>query len=379
MKKFLLFSTALLLAIAVILPSCTKEEGTEETETPTGVSISGNINNVTDIQVIGATVSFVSPTRTYSGITDDNGDYAITGIIEGAYTVTIEAPGYDTKTETNVNVTSGSIHSFDLLGSATVTGKVLNSQTGQGVANAEVEFYTVSKKSNDDFIYVVFRLYTNAEGIYHLGGLPTGFFNVRMVSPGFNENTIINITIVSGENNMGEATIVENVAEGQIRIVLSWGEAPYDLDSHLTGPNSSGGRFHLYFSYDNVNDGTEAYLDVDDTDSYGPETITIHQYLDGLYRYSIHNYSDQSTEGGLGIYNSPTKVEIFDSNGILGTYAPKPFTAGAGNTWRVLEFSVTNGVISINGIDEYVYASSAGNIDDFKSSEKNTTFNISDF
>jgi len=377
MKKILFFGTALLMAFAVILTSCEKDS-TEDPGTATGVSISGEITNVTDIQVIGAAVSFVSSTGTFSGTTDDNGAYAITGIIEGNYTVTIDAPGYDTKTESNITVSSGSSHSFLLLGSATVTGKVLNSQTGQGVENVAVGFIAVTKSASD-FVYVVFKLYSNAEGIYHLGELPTGFFNVRMKSDGFNENNIPNVQINSGANDMGESTVVEEVAEGQIRIVLSWGETPYDLDSHLTGPTATGNRFHVYYSDSSIEDGTIANLDVDDTNSYGPETITIQEYIDGVYRYSIHNYSDQSTEGGLGIYNSPTKVEIFDSNGVLGTYAPKPFTAGAGNTWRVFEFTVTNGIISINLLDEYIYASSSGNDDDFKSSEKPAGFNVSDF
>ena len=334
---------------------------------------------MTDIQVIGATVNFISSSQTYTTVTNANGEYDISGIPEGTYKVTIEAPGYDLKTADNVTVTSGSILPFEILGSSIVSGKVLNSQTGGGVGNVEVGFYKSTGAAGNEFETLIFKLYTDSYGAYYLGDLPFGSFNVKMTSEGFFENTILNVDIVTGENNVGEATIVEEVSEGQVRIVLSWGESPSDLDSHLTGLNSTGERFHVYYSDDFVNDGTEAYLDVDDTDSWGPETITIHQYVDGVYRYSIHNYSDQSTEGGMGIYNSPTKVEIYNSNGIIGTFTPKPFTAGAGNTWRVFEFTIANNIVNITTIDEYVYASSSGNIDDFKSSEKTADFDISDF
>ena len=379
MKKLVLLTASMLLFIMLSFTSCEKDK--EETPAEgAGVDISGQILNVTDIGVKGATVTFSSATRDYTATTDTEGNYTLSGLSEGSYSVTVGAIGYRTTAETGVSVSSGSIHNFDLLGDATVTGKVLNSQTGQGVANAEIAFYAIDKKSTDDFVYVVFKLYSNAEGIYHLGELPQGFFNVRMSSPGFNDNTLLNVEVNSGENNLGEATIVEQVAEGNVRIVLSWGESPSDLDTHLTGPTSSGNRFHVYYSDQSINDGTEAYLDVDDTESYGPETITISQYLSGVYRYSVHNYTDDSNEGGLGIYNSPTKVEIFDSNGLIATFTPKPFAAGSGNTWRVFEFSISNNVVSITTLDDYVYVVDEGDGNSFKSNNKETSvFNIADF
>ncbi|MCW8631650.1 hypothetical protein OQH38_16240, partial [Acinetobacter baumannii] len=54
---------------------------------------------------------------------------------------------------------------------------------------------------------------------------------------------------------------------GSMRIVLTWGEKPLDLDSHLNYSNQ-----HIYWSN---KEGHQANLDVDDRDSYGPETITI--------------------------------------------------------------------------------------------------------
>jgi len=70
-----------------------------------------------------------------------------------------------------------------------------------------------------------------------------------------------------------------------IRIVLNWGEKPEDLDSHLVYPNN-----HVYFSNQQ---GEQANLDVDDTTSYGPETITIQRKNNGQrYVYAVHNFSD---------------------------------------------------------------------------------------
>lgn len=380
MKKFILISLSMLISIALLFISCEKDNSSDPGETA-GVDISGQILNVTNIGVRGAVVNFNSDTKDFSATTDEEGNYSISGINEGNYTVSVSAAAYNTTTSSDIAVSSGSSYDFELKGNASVTGKVLNSQTGQGVENAEVIFYSSDNKSSEDFIYVVFILYTNSEGIYQLGELPEGFFNVKMSFSGFNDNTLLNVELGSGENNLGESTLVEQVAEGNYRIVLSWGELPYDLDSHLTGPTSTGDRFHIYYSDQTVDNGTVAYLDVDDTESYGPETITITQYLSGVYRYSVHNYSDQGTEGGLGIYNSPTKVEIFDSNGLVKTFNPKPFEAGSGNTWRGFEFSITNNEITITTIDEYVYVEDYDDGNSFKSDsvKPSRLFNISDF
>ena len=77
-----------------------------------------------------------------------------------------------------------------------------------------------------------------------------------------------------------------------LRVVLTWGEAPKDLDSHLSFPNN-----HVFFSAKN---GTQTNLDVDDTTSYGPETITIEKKLDGQrYVYAVHDYSNSGSTNEL--------------------------------------------------------------------------------
>ena len=51
-----------------------------------------------------------------------------------------------------------------------------------------------------------------------------------------------------------------------LRVVLTWGKTPDDLDSHM---------IFLATTLLENKTGTDAELDVDDTDSYGPETITL--------------------------------------------------------------------------------------------------------
>ncbi|MDD2723236.1 MAG: tetratricopeptide repeat protein [Methylovulum sp.] len=115
-----------------------------------------------------------------------------------------------------------------------------------------------------------------------------------------------------------------------MRIVLNWGQKPEDLDSHIVYPNN-----HVYFS--NMT-GTDALLDVDDTTSYGPETITIDRKHDGeRYVYAVHNFTDGSEPDSTRLSASHAKVFVYVGQTLVKTYyVPKNQT---GNLWTV--FAVT--------------------------------------
>ncbi|MGF1511643.1 MAG: carboxypeptidase regulatory-like domain-containing protein [Myxococcota bacterium] len=83
----------------------------------------------------------------------------------------------------------------------------------------------------------------------------------------------------------------------KFQATLEWGEEPSDLDSHLTGPcdpedDSCTGRFRVFFgSQGSLSRPPWAFLDTDDTSSFGPEVITLSRCFQGTYRYAIHNFS----------------------------------------------------------------------------------------
>ena len=102
------------------------------------------------------------------------------------------------------------------------------------------------------------------------------------------------------------------------RAVLTWGEAPRDVDSHLSGTVSDGSSFHVYYVDKEYmrDDGTlEAWLDVDDVDSYGPETVTFNVSDQEEYHYYLHNYS-----GEQELRTSNAKVEVYHGNELVKTY-----------------------------------------------------------
>jgi hypothetical protein len=79
------------------------------------------------------------------------------------------------------------------------------------------------------------------------------------------------------------------VQNGQLRIVLTWGEIPRDLDSHLDLPSGC----HIFYGRKQCGGG-EASLDTDVTDSFGPETINVRKLNPGVYKCAFHIHSPSS-------------------------------------------------------------------------------------
>lgn len=130
-----------------------------------------------------------------------------------------------------------------------------------------------------------------------------------------------------------------------MRVVLSWGEKPFDLDSHLIFP----GR-HIYFD---SKEGTDANLDVDDTDSYGPETVTISKkHFGESYIYAVQDYSNKGLPNSNYLSASKAKVFVYVGSSLVRSYS---VPAGKrGNIWTVFklnpngEFEDINSVTSAN-------------------------------
>lgn len=117
-----------------------------------------------------------------------------------------------------------------------------------------------------------------------------------------------------------------------MRVVLNWGATPADLDSHIVYPGN-----HIYFS--NMK-GADALLDVDDTTSYGPETITLQRKHDGeKYVYAVHDYSNRGNANSSLLSNSGAKVFVYVGQTLIKTYYVP--VNKVGNLWTI--FAVTEG------------------------------------
>lgn len=155
--------------------------------------------------------------------------------------------------------------------------------------------------------------------------------------------------------NRGTFALTPLMNEGQYRIVLSWGETPSDLDSHLTANLSDSSQYHVYYSQKNPSP-EYANLDVDDTSSYGPETVTITNF-DSLYnkKYAVHDYTNRSSESSTALSNSGATVSVYKGEQVLRTfYVP---TNIGGTEWDVFAFDANGNIVPINSM-KYCYSPS---------------------
>ncbi|NWB99418.1 tetratricopeptide repeat protein [Pseudomonas gingeri] len=124
-----------------------------------------------------------------------------------------------------------------------------------------------------------------------------------------------------------------------LRVVLTWGKTPADLDSHMIFPGNN-----IYFEQQK---GTDAELDVDDTDSYGPETITLQKKHYGeSYVYAVHDYTNGNNPASRQLSNSQATVFVYMGQSLVRTYYVP--TNRSGNLWTVFRMTGNGDFQDIN-------------------------------
>ena len=182
---------------------------------------------------------------------------------------------------------------------------------------------------------------------YYNVSLADGVYTLEIVGSNIEQSYK---TIYSSDNFLeNTASIMPKIEGDEIKIVLSWGSEPEDLDSHLF---TSTGE-HICYYQDTIENG---YLDVDDRDGYGPETITLDQIEKGKYRYYVVDFLN-AADGDLNSYdmsNSNGKVYVYSKDGLISSFNVPRNRPGI--IWDV--FEIINGrIIPIqryyNNIEDY--------------------------
>ena len=87
-------------------------------------------------------------------------------------------------------------------------------------------------------------------------------------------------------------------------------------------------------------------LDVDDTTSYGPETITLNPTTNNAYYYYIFRYAGSGT-----VASSSAKINVYQGDNLIRTFNV-PTNLGESDYWNV--FAIKNGqLIEENTITDY--------------------------
>lgn len=133
-----------------------------------------------------------------------------------------------------------------------------------------------------------------------------------------------------------------------MRVVLTWGKNPADLDSHLMFPGG-----HIYFLN---KEGEDANLDVDDTNSYGPETVTItKKHFGDTYTYAVQDYTNKGNPSRAGLSTSNAKVFVYVGSSLVRSYSV-PVGQG-GNIWTVFKLNPNGEFEDINRMSGEIFNS----------------------
>ncbi len=222
-------------------------------------------------------------------------------------------------------------------------GQITNAQDGTVVPDALLELRAGINATTGT---VVATATTDPLGFYTFSNIPAGNYTATISKEGFTPNRFT-VTVVGGQTLLNQnASISPPIADRQWRFVLTWGQTPSDLDSHLTGPtptSAGSGRFHTYYAAKEYSFGGIRYanLDVDDVTSFGPETTTIYEPTGGsdVYRFSVHDYSNKDSNNSSAMGASGAQVRIFQGSTLVATYS---VPNRPGTLWTVAELDLRN-------------------------------------
>lgn len=336
--------------------------------------ISGKICKALDrvTPISGASINiYKNESLYYTSTADDTGNYSI-ALPVGEYRIEITADGYiaftayATVTENNNTymetflMVEGSENETGI-----ASGTIYNALTGSGIEG--VSLTVRSGWNNTGIGDVVATTTTGLNGSYSVT-LPLGNYTMYATKDGY-ISAAINIIVQEGTTSAQDGTMTPVILGDSFRIVLTWGENPYDLDSHVVGTLSSGGSFHVYYSNKSQYDGDVEVcnLDVDDVTSYGPETITLNTTTENPYYYYIYRYAGSGT-----VASSSAQVKVYQGENLVATFNV-PTDQGDGDYWNV--FAIVNGELvvknTITSSEDTSYATVAVNALSVDPSEDN--------
>ena len=154
--------------------------------------------------------------------------------------------------------------------------------------------------------------------------------------------TVENFTVAKGEiTTAPQISIPKAVDFERIKIVLDWGEFPWDLDAHVVD-----GTNHVYFS---AKKEGNLELDRDDVNSYGPETITILEpSKNKVYSYYVFDCSNADNPDSSRLSTSQAQVKIYFGNEFVESFKITPNKKGI--TWHVFDVVKGNKIVKKNKI-----------------------------
>ena len=298
-----------------------------------------------------------------SASTGADGTFTLSGLVAGTYTLRVDAAdhigietieeledGEAAYTEVFLLIPETEDVIADVPGDLSVY--LINALTGDYVPKAEIKVRSGWNNQTGD-LHSVGVVYSDDWGWCSLSGMEYGYYTLEISAEEY-VTSYHNVAVMPDEF-VAEWTLPMSpvLGEGETRIVLTWGEIPRDLDSHMTGYDN-GNSFHVFYGTQNFYDSLGRHrvnLDLDDTSSYGPETISIYQGVDDYYTYSIYDYTNGGVSRSTELSYSGATVEVYQGDGMVAEYHVP--VGREGYTWDVFRIHEDGSLETINQIGEW--------------------------
>jgi hypothetical protein len=219
-----------------------------------------------------------------------------------------------------------------------VTGVARDSVSGAPISYAFVGYK--KKQESTDYFY---STTTDARGEYATPYLLPGTYYVDVKRDGYIHVDSQPVQIRRGQESSENISLSEPVGDDAFRVTLSWtNEKPgavRDVDSYLMIP---GVLTPLSFQTKGY-EYNGAFLDRDDTNWIGPETVTIHQVRQGTYIYYVNNFNLRTDRSALG--RSDVRVKLYKGQQLVQSFE---VPQGVGLSYEL--FRIENGEVRVTGL-----------------------------
>jgi hypothetical protein len=307
----------------------------------------------------------------FSTMTNDNGNFKIV-LPEGSFKIVVSKEDcLDGVSYEEIGAESNSYATHIILIEDTGTARASEAEinvgdalTGVGVDSALVSFRKGFNNKRGARVRnetgETIEAVTDRSGNFTVT-LPYGLYTAEVINEGYT-TIYINFPVGRDSANTGRRimsrAMTEALPPGETRVTLEWGETPEDLDSHLMGPVSGEyGSFHVYYP----RKGTrveDSMLDKDDTEGNGFETTTIYVQHDGVYRYSVFDYTNGNSYYSSEMSRSGARVSVYRGDVCVAVF---DIPAGKqGNLWEVFrmegdKITPINNVTAHHDVSFYMY------------------------
>ncbi|HWA56151.1 MAG TPA: carboxypeptidase regulatory-like domain-containing protein [Gemmatimonadales bacterium] len=337
-------ATAGTVYVTAATPNGKKDSTLVTVVTGTSTAITGRVvSGASGGPLQGVTVKVVSSAGdTVATLTTGaDGSYTTPPVAPGNYIIVAALNGYVTAVAFNTDATGGATTAPVIpLAPATqtpgnLTGGVSDATTGGTISGPTLELRAGVNATTGTPLATTTG---DTAGVYFFFNIPAGTYTVTASAPGYVGGSVTVVVLGNQSQVTAPGINLSPVGAEVARIVLTWGADPSDLDAHLTGPDSTTGtRFHVYFGDQGRLDSLpHAALDIDNTSGFGPETITLTKQFAGVYRFSVHDYTNSDLTSSTALANSGARVQLY----LNGALAHEYFVPNQpGTLWTVFELS----------------------------------------